>query len=348
MKKLLISFFCLISLANADKTEIKGQDGRKYVLELPAKKVVIFPMPFTSMYMAIDGGSEHIIGLHADAKKNLHESFLIKAYPEAKKLNAEVAKAGFAPNVEQIIGLKPDVVFQWADQGDAVIEPLRNAGIPVIGFKYGTQKDLEQWIRIMGKVSGKNIKAEKIIQWQQAYQKKFEIEATSAKKIKIISLQYSKNRLRVAGDGSYDDFYIRLIGGVNPAASDIKRFAEVSEEQLIRYNPDMIILGNFDDEKPDEFMKRPFFKNISAVQKKAVYKAPIGGYRWGPPNLESPLMWLWIKQLAYPAHKINLVSEMKKTYRFLYGYEISNGEISQILNLHDNAKSANYHLIKVK
>lgn len=347
MKKSMLVLLSCAALYGAS-IEIAGQDGKKTIINTPAKKVVIFPMPLTSMYLAIDGGASHIAGLHADAKKNLGESFLKKAYPDAIKLNTEVAKVGFTPNVEQIISLKPDVVIQWGDQGDAIIEPIRRAGIPVVGLKYGTQELLDGWIEIMGKISGNTKKADEIVKWQHSHKKLLEQKAATSKQHpKIVSLQYSKNKIRIAGSGSYDDFYIRLAGGTNPA-SEIKRFAEISEEQLLRYNPDIIILGNFDDEKPVEFLQRPIFKGLKAVQNKAVYKAPIGGYRWGPPNLEAPLMWLWVRQLAYPNEKIDLRTKMKEAYSFLYSYKASENELTEVLNFADNKSSANYGVFKAK
>ncbi len=347
MKKSVLALIACAALY-AGNTEIIGQDGKKTTFDAPAKRVVIFPMPLTSMYLAIDSGASHIAGLHADAKKNLGEGFLKKAYPDAMKLNTEVAKVGFTPNVEQLISLKPDVVIQWGDQGDGIIEPIRRAGIAVVGLKYGTQELLDGWIEIMGKISGNTKKAADIISWQHGHIKALQQKAaTDSYHPKIVSLQYSKNKLRIAGSGSYDDFYIKLVGGINPA-SEIKRFAEISEEQLMRYNPDIVILGNFDDEKPTQFMSRPMFKGIKAVQNKAVYKAPIGGYRWGPPNLEAPLMWLWLRQLSHPKENIGLKNKMKETYKFLYSYKISEAEIMEVLNVADNSQSSNYAIFKTK
>lgn len=162
-------------------------------------------------------------------------------------------------------------------------------------------------------------------------------------KQKILFLQTSKERIKVAGDGSYDNFIIELAGGINPAKNDIQRFAEISKEQLLKYNPDIIILGTFDSNTPNDFISQETFQNINAVKNKQVYKLPIGGYRWGVPHVEIPLTWLWMYQLIDGSKSIRLTQEMKRAYKELYNYDISNEEIKQILNFDMNKDTKNYN-----
>ena len=70
---------------------------------------------------------------------------------------------------------------------------------------------------------------------------------------------------------------------------------------------------------------------------------PLGGYRWDPPNQESPLTWMWLGMLTYPEnHKYNLKFEMEKSYQMLYGTSISKNDINQILKVKLNKQSYKY------
>ncbi len=343
-KKVILILMVSVSILFSSDIEIKGQDGHTVVLKKTAQRALIFPMPFASMYIAMDNGIENIAGVHGSANKNLKTSFMLNAYPDIKNLNTELVQSGFTPNIEQVLALKPDVVFQWADQGEHIIEPLRKLGIPVIGVKYGTQEYLEEWIRIMGQTTGNNDKATQILKWHE--EKKALLNSLTSKKQykpKIVSLQTSKDRIKIAGNGSYDNFTIELAGGINPAKNDIQRFADISKEQLLKYNPDIIILGTFDSHTPDDFMSQEIFKNLNAVKNKQVYKLPVGGYRWGVPHIEIPLTWLWVYQLIDGSESIHLTNEMKQTYKSLYNYDISDEEIKQILNLDINKNTKNYN-----
>lgn len=51
----------------------------------------------------------------------------------------------FIPNMEEVLAVDPDVVVQWADMADEVLQPIEQAGLRVVGLEYGTQEDLEPW-----------------------------------------------------------------------------------------------------------------------------------------------------------------------------------------------------------
>lgn len=346
-KRAIFILFITISTLNSSSIEIKGQDDKKVILNNTAKKVLLFPMPFASMYISIDNKVDNILGLHGSSNKSLKDSFMLKAYPDIKNLNTELVKSGFTPNIEQVLALKPDLIFQWADQGEHIIEPLRKMGLSVVGVKYGTQEYLQEWIDFMGKSTGNIQKAKEIITWHNDIKEKLSTLASKQQyKPEILSLQFSKDRIRVAGDGSYDNFIIELIGAKNVAKNDIRRFADISKEQLLKYNPDVIILGTFDDETPEEFMKRDIFQNLNAVKNKQVYKFPTGGYRWGVPHIEIPLTWVWMYNLVYADNTINLNDMIKSSYKSLYNYEINDKQIDEILNFSIHKNSKNYHLFK--
>lgn len=346
MFKILSLTMFSITILFSNNIVIKGQDNQEITLKSSAKKVLLFPFPFASMYISMDNGTQNISGVHGSANKSLKDSFMINAYPQIDKLNTELAQQGFIPNIEQVISLKPDVIFQWADQGEHLIKPLRNVGLNVIGVKYGTQEYLEEWIELMGKTTANHIKANEILKWHKDIKEKLsKLSSSKTTKPKILSLQFSKDRFRVAGNGSYDNFIIELIGAENPAKNDIQRFADISKEQLLKYNPDVIILGNFDEQTPDELMSLEIFKNMNAVKTKQVYKLPTGGYRWGVPHIEIPLTWTWLYKLVYEDKSINLVKDMKKAYKMLYSYEIKDEEIEKILNFDIQKNSKNYHLL---
>ena len=59
---------------------------------------------------------------------------------------------------------------------------------------------------------------------------------------------------------------------------------------------------------------------------------PLGGYRWDPPNQESPLTWMWTANLLHPeVFDYDLRAEMREAYRVLYDYELSDADIDEIL-----------------
>jgi iron complex transport system substrate-binding protein len=61
---------------------------------------------------------------------------------------------------------------------------------------------------------------------------------------------------------------------------------------------------------------------------------PLGGYRWDPPNQESPLAWLWLAQLLHPARvDADLRRVIAESYAWIYGTSPTAAQIDAILRL---------------
>ena len=71
-------------------------------------------------------------------------------------------------------------------------------------------------------------------------------------------------------------------------------------EQVLTWNPQVILLGNFDAAMPSDIYGDPRWQSVEAVKARRVYKFPLGGYRWDPPSQESALGWIWLAGLLHP------------------------------------------------
>lgn len=155
---------------------------------------------------------------------------------------------------------------------------------------------------------------------------------------------------KVAGKGTYNDYYIKLVGGQNPASGDhgVKGMAGVETEQVLHWDPDIILLGNFDEAKPDDVYRKHAWRTVSAVRSHRVYKVPLGGYRWDPPSHESPLMWQWLSQVAFPNKgSSDLHDKITKYYQYFYDHTPTDRQLDQILRHDMNRKSAHYRQFAV-
>ena len=117
-------------------------------------------MPAASLVVAIDGGVEHLVGMHrAPGPRCVTAS---SASSSALDIAHEIATADFTPNVESVVALRPDVVAQWADRGTGLTGPLENAGLPVVGLRYGRQEDLDAWITLFATLLGREERGREI------------------------------------------------------------------------------------------------------------------------------------------------------------------------------------------
>lgn len=333
--------------AFAEPTAFTDQFGRSIGVEKPAERIVTVPIPAASLTIAIDGTPSRLIGINPSAKRALEEGILGRFFPEALKINSDIVKGeGFSPNVETLLNLNPDLIFQWGDRGEDIVKPIEAAGLKVALLKYGTQEDLEEWITMFGVALGKTARADEILAWHR--RERAELEKTVSaipmeKRPKILYLYRYGDGIKIGGKNSYFDYSIKMIGGLNPA-ENVASETQINEEQLLAWDPDIILLNGFQSAlSPEDIYANKNFAAVKAIKNRCVYKMPLGGYRWDPPNQESPLMWKWLATLAHPDRfNWDLRGDIVKAYEFLYKRTPTEEDLDDVLKMSMNASATNY------
>lgn len=313
--------------------------------DTPVGRIASAIIPVPSMIAGSDQSISRNVGVNSSAISLAKNGMLATMFPEFLDTPV-VSGPDFVPNVEQILSLNPDVVIQWGDKGDDIVAPLRNAGLKVILLKYGTQEDLEAWINIFGDLLDKKEEAQAILASMSKDRQTVESIATANSATAPRAMYfYSTPETKVSADNTYMDFWITLAGGKNVARGAGKGTSvAVTKEQVLTWDPEVLVLGNFDAATPQGVYDDPNWASLAAVKNKRVYKAPIGGFSWDPPCNESNLMWLWVAQIFYPdaSLDLDLRSRIRETYSALYAYEVSDVEIDRILHLEANSVSNGY------
>ena len=180
-------------------------------------------------------------------------------YPDIAKLPTFGGMKDGTFDVEQAVALKPDVIMMNVDAKTATeeagyIEKLGKVGIPLVyvDFREKPMENTEPSMRIIGKLFGKEEKAEEFI--------KFRAD-NIARVTDILTREIRRNRLSSSSvpAGYSDDCcmsfgnenfgkMVEFAGGTNMAKDIIPgTFGTVNPEQIIASNPDQIIItgGNW-------------------------------------------------------------------------------------------------------
>lgn len=348
MKKFIFVAFFSAFLLSAEKISFKDQNGNIVNLNEPVKRAALFPIPHASLSIAIDNGPSRLVTINPTAKKALSEHILGRIFKDALNLSTNGIGADFTPNVEELIKLKPDFALQWGHTSSDIVEPLKKTGINMAIINYrGNEENALEWFELLGNAYDKKQRVDEILSHRKSVFeriKSYVVTKPHAKSPKILTFYGRANSFQANGEGTYQHYAINLIGAQN--AVNFKGSKIISTEQLIASNPDIIILSSFDLLMPKDIYKNALFKNISAVKNKRVYKIPFGGDRWDPPTAESHFAWIWLGILAYGedfARNFNLIDEMKKGYKILYGYDLKASDINEILRVDENKISSNYN-----
>ncbi|MEO8282006.1 MAG: ABC transporter substrate-binding protein [Pseudarthrobacter sp.] len=326
---------------------VTDQRGKTITFTRPVTRVVTIPMPAASLLVAVDRTADHLAAMHNASWVAMRDGIMGTIFPKALELPHEIATQDFTANVESVRALDPDVVIQWSDA--QLIDPLEKAGLNVIGLtNTGKQEDVDAWVAMFAAMLGKPERAVDI-------KARSDLELAAVKDLaagrgttgpSILYFNRFTGGLKVAAANSYNDFYIKLVGGTNPATGNdpLKGSGMVGldVEQVLRWDPEIILLGNFDNAMPQDLYSDPVWQTVSAVKNRRVYKVPLGGYRWDPPGQESPLMWHWLSDIAFPQQQSLLRNKVVEYFDFLYSHKPTAAELDKVLWTAANAGSDHY------
>lgn len=323
---------------------VTDQRGKEITLDGPAEKVAFAVIPAPAMWAGIDGSYDRVAGINKSTLTANEAGIFGTMFPASLKTPV-ISASDFVVSVETLAEIDPDVVIQWGDSGNEIVDPIEAAGYPVVGLKYGTQEDLEIWIDLFSDLAGKSDRGDELIAHMHD-----RIAAITAladgvadESPRVLTLSQAGDGYKTANAADYANFWITLAGGTQVAADFDTSGGSVSAEQILKWNPEVIILGAFDEMTPADVLADPALASVDAVKNGRVYKNPLGGYRWEVPNLESPLMWQWTFDILHPDQgQSDLRTQIADTFDDLYGYAISDDEIDQVLRLDVNSDATDY------
>ena len=318
------------------KIVITDQLGKTIEFDEPPERLATTIMPFPYIFHAVLGDNGYMVGCNPSSMVAYEDSALEYMYTNMAAAETGWVDTSFVVNVEELLKLEPDVVFQWNYMTEE-IEKIEEAGIKVIALEYGTLDDLEEWIRIIAQLYQQEERGEELISYfHESVNEVSEIIQTVSTDDYPTVVQLTDD-LKVAGTG-FSNYWIEQSGAVNPAEELSGDERNVDMEQIYEWNPDIVYIGNFTDLQPSDLLENNLdgqdWSLVQAVQDGQVYKIPIGGYRWDPPGVETPLMVKWLAKIQYPElfEDMDMEQEVKEFYEEVYNFELTDEMLSEILN----------------
>jgi len=260
-KAFLLSVLAMAFLGQAFPVRVLDDRGKEILIPKEPERIVVL-LPLYAQILVDLGLAGRIVGL-ASSPDNP---------PELLGL-AEVGPT-FAPSLERIVALTPDLVLGgWGE----VRERLETLGIVVLtaggpeGWIRGVLDVLEA-IRTVGKAVGAEEKAERMIGKICEEIVRVEAQILGRPKISVafLYLPAPDSPAYAAGAGTPEHELILRAGGEN-VLSDLSGYPLVSLETLIMRDPEVILT---DPAQVDHFFASRVLSRIKAVQTGRVYGFP--------------------------------------------------------------------------
>ena len=320
------------------KIVITDQLGKTIEFDEPPQRLATTIMPFPYIFHAVMGDNDYMVGCNPSSMVAYEDSALRHMYTKMAEADTSWVDTSFVVNIEELLKLQPDVVFQWNYMTEE-IEKMEAAGIKVIALQYGSVEDLETWIRIIAALYQKEERGEEIITYfhqcvDEVAQTLADGGITAEDYPTVVHLS---DDMTVAGQG-FTNYWMEQSGAVNPAADLTGEALNVDMEQMMLWNPDLIYIGNFTEIQPSDLLENKLegedWSLIKAVQEGQVYKIPIGGYRWDPPGVETPLMIKWAASHQYPElfADMDMKEEVSEFYQEVYNFTLTDEMLAEILD----------------
>jgi len=178
---------------------------------------------------------------------------------------------GIKVNFEKVVSLRPDLVFS-VKFSDGTIEKLASAGLLVLVVDPQNAGDIARTAILLGRAVGSSGEAlaRDIQKRLDDVRSKTSAAATKPRVYHEIDAS-DPSKIFTVGPGSYIADLIEIAGGENIAARATSAYPQLSAEEVLRSDPEVIVLAAADySAKPDQVAARAGWSVIAAVKNKRI------------------------------------------------------------------------------
>jgi iron complex transport system substrate-binding protein len=295
---LMIGLLLLPASAKADRLVITDMAERTIRLDGPAKRLVTTFKPATLCLFCL-GLQNRLVGIDTDSRRDpLHQA----VFPGVTEIPAVGTKSA-GLNLETIVSLKPDLVILYAQKdGRQLADRLDALGIRSLIILPETFDSIKQTLELIARAAGSApdvIPATGLMdEVLTLVERRLSDQAIEKKKRAYFASP--RGLFSTATGHMLQDEILTRAGLINVSHDLRGYFQDISPEQLIRWNPDIIVLSRGLDVNLVRRLDTPVFQAVTAVTAGAVYRFPSSLSPWDFPSPLSALSTLWLAQKAYP------------------------------------------------
>lgn len=332
LKPWLIGCLLLISLtASADDS------GARHVVDDSGQSVAV---PSQPMRIADAWYAHHVLLMTLGAGPRIvatvnharSQPWMFKVLPS---LNQATSVDGTAFNVEGLLADRVDLVF--TSTGDRQALAYQQVGLPVMRMGYtdlaGLQRSMLATAQALGGTQplARAQAYNDFLKTQLASVQSKVATLTNEQRPRVLHIA-SVNPLKVDGSDTLIDDWIKIAGGRNAATGLTGNMQVVSAEQLLAWQPDVVILAAGAGDL-SQAAQAPLLGQLQAVQTGHVLRNPAGVFSWDRYGTEVALQIQWAAQQLHPElfGGVDMVGKTVEFYQQFFDYALSEADARLIL-----------------
>ena len=243
---------------------------------------------------------------------------------------------GNTANVEVVLKAKTDLIVDVGSTGATLAslasQVQEQTKIPYALFD-GRIEATPAALRSLGKLMGNEAEAEKLAAWYENQLKDIKQRTTRISSHPLVYYGRGSGGLQTGGKGSINVEVLEILGARNAAAEARAGLVTVSLEQVIVWNPEVILTT--DPNYWKSIWDDPRWRSVKAVAAKRVYLSPHLPFGWFdfPPGANRLLGVWWAGRLLYPKEfDVDLRAKVVEFHRLFYHREPSAAQLDAMLN----------------
>ncbi|MBN2832990.1 MAG: ABC transporter substrate-binding protein [Campylobacterales bacterium] len=334
MKKIVLALLGLFVSLGAH--EIVDRGGQS--VEIPNVITKVFGTSPPSTYMIYTIDASLIVGLNFNhARGNNESSNMLDPRFMALPVVGGLQGGGNSMNRETLLSLHPDVVFLWNNDASSQLAKylFESSKIPSINVDLESVESLPKAYLFFGEVLNRQARAKVLSDYARvALEKTKEIVQTNATKRPVVYYAEGADGLATECDQSFHYEAIKFAGGINPHLCPTKSglgLEKVSLEQVILYNPDVIVAQEkefFEKVKSDAR-----WNSIKAIKEGKIFLVPKVPFNWidRPPSFMRLLGVRWLTHIFYNTpNSEQFAQEMREFYKLFLNIDLTEQQIHEI------------------
>lgn len=297
---------------------ITDQLGREVTLPAPLQRIAALHHFGGKIVFALNRQhllvEKSIYGMEAKA--------LAAIDPEFAALPGLVQGHGY--NIEGLVSLAPQVIFSYASMDRSELAQFENAGIPVVAVRGETFEESFQAVRLMADVLECPDTGQTYISVCQSLLDEVAARLENNVDTPVPVLFAGPRSVYSVATGNMLQTEILARAGARNVAEALQGFwADVSPEQIARWDPQVIFLGSYlDVYDKDKIFTLPQFQTVSAIKNRRVYTFPSNIGWWDYPAPHCVLGVVWTAKTLYPHlfEDLDLTQTANDFYHRFMGY----------------------------
>jgi iron complex transport system substrate-binding protein len=261
-------------------------------------------------------------------------AFFDPRYAELPELGRLTGRGNTA-NVEVVLKAKTDLIVDVGSTGETyaslATQVQEQTKIPYALFD-GRLENTPAALRSLGKLMGDEAQAEKLAAWYDAQLNDVKQRVARASAHPLVYYGRGASGLQTGGKGSINVEILDFLGARNAAAEARAGLVTVSFEQVLFWNPEVILTT--DPNYWASVWSDPRWRAVKAVEERRVYLAPHLPFGWFdfPPGANRLLGLWWAGKLLYPREfGVDLRAKVSEFHRLFYHREPTAAQLDAML-----------------